>query len=868
MSCPFEGAHEPCELSLLPKGSTCVDFRNVPARSSYWRDETDSVTRCDRWNTDGRTPTDDGGGRGGPTVKYEGAIAPQNVAGWNYTTEFDFDGIDERDEHDEYLTWVKYGTDTPTDPTTNRSLLVLSYQDPRRGGSGHQSGVWHVDVNGNKIGSTIENDDLDELRDDPAEAIEAAVEYMEDNPEEPPEYDAPQVDLRGENRTLKYWVGHARRIEEDGIASNVHFGTDGLRYFDADASNSLMTDTEAKADAFRSYSVDNKGWANIHVNKLWEYVSDASVTDDVRLYTRESEEKAVPPYLEFEVDGEPQTKGLKRVWLFPESNRIDVPDDLEDNLEATIRTSGKEFKRAIKAARIVTPTNNAHGFYTEGGSAYTVTKGDVDRVRYEFDSDETTVDGKTAGSWFSPKYLRTIKMVRKPASTNVTVKIGENFPMILTYTVDGMSVKDIVAPRITSEGGQPADVTLKEAECGHGPMTYTDESPCFLAESGILEAGAEAPDWEATAHTGETVTPNRENSVVWFFPNTDGCRCGAQAKQFEELAAELETPIYGVTNNSESELSRMADQLALEKLTLVSDPDGDIASMYGVTVDQAPERATFFIRDGEVVESIRGMTNITMEQPTDLESADDGDSVPEVVQQVNHPSVALVTGQRGSGKSSLAYHLAEEVHKRDGVIPVTVGLPPDKANALPDHWMNVESLEAAPPQSVIVIDEAYAKFHSRQAMENIGLASMVNKSRHCAQSMIFVTQNSGHLDKTAVSEADAMFIKEPGTFHKQFERPAVRQFTEEAEEAFDMLPTDADRREYVYAITDDKQALVKNAEAEFYGGELSKSFSNSCTAGDTGKENLSQPVPCLSELADDSPAFSFVCGTGERLDRL
>lgn len=38
-------------LSVLPKGSSCQETKNVPARSSYWKDDTDSVTRCDKYGT-------------------------------------------------------------------------------------------------------------------------------------------------------------------------------------------------------------------------------------------------------------------------------------------------------------------------------------------------------------------------------------------------------------------------------------------------------------------------------------------------------------------------------------------------------------------------------------------------------------------------------------------------------------------------------------------------------------------------------------------------------------------------------------------------------------------------------------------------
>lgn len=376
-----------------------------------------------------------------------------------------------------------------------------------------------------------------------------------------------------------------------------------------------------------------------------------------------------------------------------------------------------------------------------------------------------------------------------------------------------------------------------------------------------LNAAQSAESVSATDHRGKTVEITTADSVVYFAPNTGGCRCSATAMQLDQIREKQGRSVFGVFPDEPDALAEFREEYDIEH-TLISDTDGSVSKEFGIPYDDHPERAVLFFRDGEPQDSPLAGGEVGQ---ADLNQAED---VPEVVQTLEHPSVAVITGKRGAGKSSLAYHLAEEMADRDGTIPVTVGLPKEKEEALPDRWMNVESLEAAPHQAVIVVDEAYAKFHAREAMQNIGMAEVVNQSRHCDRSILFVTQNSSHLDKTGVSEADAIFMKEPGPFHMRFERRGVRDMTEQAKSSFDQLPSNMDSRQYTYVFTDETEGLVETDEADWYGDALAKSYSSACGTNETGKENLSEPVPCVGELPDGKPAFAFVHGDGSSLGRL
>lgn len=340
-----------------------------------------------------------------------------------------------------------------------------------------------------------------------------------------------------------------------------------------------------------------------------------------------------------------------------------------------------------------------------------------------------------------------------------------------------------------------------------------------------LSSGDEAPDVPG-------LDLEQGDSVVWTFPKSEGCRCGQQALDLNRLAREHGVNVYGIASADREELDEMSDRLGLDSITLIPDLSHDVAEKFGVGSDEYGrlERRIFFVRDGRIQDVTDGMD---LGQPNggcpagfDLEQAEEK----KLFDVLKHPGVYVTTGKRGSGKSSLAFRVGEGFADRHGVKPVTVGMPHGAREHFPDRWLHVEEIDDAPPQSVVIVDEAYAKFHSRESMseENKDVGKLVNTSRHCQQTYIFVSQNASYLDKNAVSEADGLLLKEPGTFHMEFERRQFRDLSEKAKAAFDQLPANLDNREYVYVYSDEHQGMIKNTEASFYGDSISRSFSTAC----------------------------------------
>ncbi|AZH23872.1 peroxiredoxin [Haloplanus aerogenes] len=122
----------------------------------------------------------------------------------------------------------------------------------------------------------------------------------------------------------------------------------------------------------------------------------------------------------------------------------------------------------------------------------------------------------------------------------------------------------------------------------------------------MLAPGDPAPDVSTRNQDGETVTlAFSDPTVVYFYPRDFTGGCTTEASEFQAALAEfheLGVSVYGVSTD---DVATHADFAAAEGLQfdLLADPDGSVASAFGVDVaDGAAERVTFLLADGEVIE--------------------------------------------------------------------------------------------------------------------------------------------------------------------------------------------------------------------------------------------------------------------------
>ena len=191
-----------------------------------------------------------------------------------------------------------------------------------------------------------------------------------------------------------------------------------------------------------------------------------------------------------------------------------------------------------------------------------------------------------------------------------------------------------------------------------------------------------------------------------------------------------------------------------------------------------------------------------------------------------HPSVVLIHGMRGSGKTAQGWRLLELY--KDQAEPYVVGLPASAWNLVPDWVGKLDRLEDAPHGSVVLIDESYLQYNARGSMTDAGrsIGALINLSRQKQQTLLFVVQDASQLDRNIVSQLDALLIKEPSDLSEGYERPQMRWITNKARAAFRTIKGDKRKWTYVYSEAAGDVGLVENRLPTFWKPALSRAFAN------------------------------------------
>lgn len=133
----------------------------------------------------------------------------------------------------------------------------------------------------------------------------------------------------------------------------------------------------------------------------------------------------------------------------------------------------------------------------------------------------------------------------------------------------------------------------------------------------VLEPGSEAPVFEAVTHTGSKLRLDELRGrivVLYFYPRAMTPGCTREAQRFNELLDEFErlgAVVLGVSTDPPERNRRFAEKLGL-RFTLLSDPEGEIARLYGVlkegTKRPSAQRVTFIIdMEGRIVEVLKNI---------------------------------------------------------------------------------------------------------------------------------------------------------------------------------------------------------------------------------------------------------------------
>lgn len=202
---------------------------------------------------------------------------------------------------------------------------------------------------------------------------------------------------------------------------------------------------------------------------------------------------------------------------------------------------------------------------------------------------------------------------------------------------------------------------------------------------------------------------------------------------------------------------------------------------------------------------------------------------------IGQPSVVLVLGKRGSGKSALGYWLLE-LYKY-GLTPYVLGVPAEGQKLLPE-WIGIaQGLEDIPQKSIVLVDEAYLRYHSRESLSATSreMSHSLNLSRQRGQTIIFITQEARQVDRNIASSANVVIFKDLGMLQPEFDRPEFNRFASRARDALMSIKGDKRRWSYVYSHDSGFAGLMENSMPTFWSEGLSHVFA-------VGKEpSLSKP---------------------------
>jgi len=228
--------------------------------------------------------------------------------------------------------------------------------------------------------------------------------------------------------SLRALVDEARiRVTEDGLTVRA-----------VDSANVAMDDLELEAAAFESFEA-SPGTLGLNLDRLADPVRLASKDDLVQLFLDPESGKLIVV-----VDG------LRYSMACINSRTIRAEPTLpEFDLPAAVTVDRDTLQRGVKAADLVADHVRIR-MEADGDALVIEADGDTDAVTLELDGDDIEIlAAGEASTLFSLDYCK--KLVQTiPAGTPVTLTLGEDFPLILSYELadgDG-TITRMLAPRI------------------------------------------------------------------------------------------------------------------------------------------------------------------------------------------------------------------------------------------------------------------------------------------------------------------------------------------------------------------------------------------------------------------------------------
>ena len=183
------------------------------------------------------------------------------------------------------------------------------------------------------------------------------------------------------------------------------------------------------------------------------------------------------------------------------------------------------------------------------------------------------------------------------------------------------------------------------------------------------------------------------------------------------------------------------------------------------------------------------------------------------------PRIIIILGKRGSGKTSLAFRILENVNANTDRKCYALNFP----RTLPNWITHITTFEEAENNSVVFVDESTLNIPAQQGKKKIRyLLGLMAIARHKDVSLVFVNQHSSTMDLNVIRQADILVLKQPSLMQKETERPAVKKLLEKVEGKFKMECPE----KFFFVIADDFQGMMNFDMPSFWSNDISKAYKN------------------------------------------
>lgn len=206
-------------------------------------------------------------------------------------------------------------------------------------------------------------------------------------------------------------------------------------------------------------------------------------------------------------------------------------------------------------------------------------------------------------------------------------------------------------------------------------------------------------------------------------------------------------------------------------------------------------------------------------QPFSMVHEDDGEFQGFYNKILKYSLITLITGKRGSGKTSLGMTLLAVLNSSRRKC-YAIGF--DKAK-LPSWIKKSESIEKVPTNAAVLVDEGAIVYSARDSMKDANkmLGKLMAIARHKNLSLVLIAQNSAMIDLNVLRLADMLLLKEPSLLQAEFERRALQKMYDKITPLFKKLDS---REKFFYVWSDEFQGLLSYELPRFWNESISKAF--------------------------------------------